>query len=78
MADIPHDGVTLWDAHGRQCILVRNEGRYELHLRYLGRTTTLETCLDAADGRRKATRWLDSLNALDPPIRNAFGSILKL
>jgi hypothetical protein len=64
MAANHHEPKTLWDAYGRRCMLVRNDGVYELHLRHLDRTTTLETCHNEDQAHHKAAEWLEALKAL--------------
>ena len=49
---------TLWTDEGRECMLFRVDGRYELHLRSQGRAIRVETCASEAEARRKAAKWL--------------------
>ena len=65
-ADFRYAPKKLWAAHERQCLLVRSDGRYELHLLFDDRVTRLETCVDEAEGYNKAARWLIALNATFP------------
>ena len=46
--------ISLWTADGDECVLLRVEGRYELHIRRNGSTIRLETCRDEAAARRRA------------------------
>jgi hypothetical protein len=63
-ANARHHLKVLWDAYDRQCILARVDGVYELHLRFQGRTTSLQTCADEGDAHIKAASWLTAVKAM--------------
>ena len=59
--------ATLWDAYGRECVLSKSDGQYDLLLRFKnGHTTQLETCRNEIEAKERAQSWLDALKTLPP------------